>query len=92
MSTITPLGDPARHFWMTRSVARAMGISFSEAMAEGKISERGYADMVTRCRQCAFVQDCESWLGRQCQRAETAPDCCPHAALFQELKKTARGV
>ena len=33
MGVVQPLGDPAMHFWLTRSVARAMGLSLSEAMA-----------------------------------------------------------
>ncbi len=37
------LGDPARHFWLTRSVARTMGISLSEAMAVGHLSAPDYA-------------------------------------------------
>lgn len=90
MSNIQPLGDPARHFWMTRSVARAMGVSLSEAMIEGKLSEADYADMVTRCRQCLFVPDCQDWLADQSRGTATAPDCCQHAALFQSLKDVAR--
>ena len=27
MGIVEPLGDPAKHFWLTRSVARAMGLS-----------------------------------------------------------------
>ncbi|SHK16654.1 hypothetical protein SAMN05444000_12075 [Shimia gijangensis] len=90
MSNVTPLGDPARHFWMTRSVARAMGVSLSEAMAEDRLSHRNYADLVTRCRQCHFVQECENWLSRQVDRADCAPGCCQHAALFDSLKDVAR--
>ena len=91
MSNVLPLGDPARHFWMTRSVARAMGVSLSEAMAEGTLSQKGYADLVTRCRACHFVEECQAWLGQQCTRADAAPECCQHAALFQHLKLSASG-
>ena len=89
MTKVLQLGDPARHFWMTRSVARAMGLSLSEAMAEGHLSHKTYADLVTRCRTCQFVQECEAWLGQQCRRAEAAPECCQHAALFEGLKQAA---
>lgn len=90
MSNVTPLGDPTRHFWMTRSVARALGVSLSEAMVEGRLSKQGYADMVTRCRQCRFVHECESWLSQQVDRADSAPVCCQHATLFESLKDVAR--
>lgn len=91
MSNVVPLGDPARHFWMTRSVARAMGVSLSEAMAEGSLSQKDYADLVTRCRSCHFVDECQDWLGHQCTRSAAAPECCQHAALFQHLKHAASG-
>ncbi len=55
MGIVSPLGDPAKHFWLTRSVARAMGLSLSEAMAEDRLSALDYADLVTRCRTCQRV-------------------------------------
>lgn len=90
MSKMEPLGDPARHFWMTRSVARVLGVSFSEAMASGHISQKEYADLVTRCRQCQFVDTCERWLAQQSTRAEVAPECCMHGDLFETLKQRAK--
>ncbi|GAA6163952.1 hypothetical protein NBRC116590_16560 [Pelagimonas sp. KU-00592-HH] len=90
MSKIQPLGDPARHFWMTRSMARVLGLSLSEAMADGRLSQKGYADLVTRCRQCHHVAACEHWLGQQGGHAEAAPECCVHAQLFHSLKDEAR--
>ena len=90
MSNIKPLGDPARHFWMTRSVARKIGVSLSEALVEGKLSQKGYADLVTRCRQCQSVKECEQWLAQPDQFAECVPDHCQHAALFDSLKDVAR--
>ncbi len=89
MSKMEPLGDPARHFWMTRSVARVMGLSLSEAMAEGHLTQKGYADLVTNCRRCTHVADCEYWLAHQAGRAEKAPEGCLHAQLFEKLKDVA---
>lgn len=89
MSNVVPLGDPARHFWMTRSVARAMGLSLTEAMAEGTLSQKAYADLLTRCRSCRFVTECEAWLGQPCTGIRPAPDCCQHGALFDHLKVSA---
>ncbi len=90
MSNITRLGDPARHFWMTRSVARKIGVSLSEAMVEGKLSQKDYADLVTRCRQCPSVTECEQWLAQPDQFADCVPDHCQHAALFESLKDVAK--
>ncbi|WP_372887229.1 DUF6455 family protein [Shimia sp.] len=90
MNVVLPLGDPERHFWMTRSVARAMGVSLGEAMASGSLSPKEYADMVTRCRRCRFVDTCEAWLAHNSLDATAAPDCCQHADLFAALKRAAR--
>ena len=89
MSKIEPLGDPARHFWMTRSVARVMGVSLSDAMAEGHLTTKGYANLVTNCRRCTHVDACEYWLAHQAGEAEAAPEGCLHARLFEELKDVA---
>jgi hypothetical protein len=86
MGAIFPLGDPARHFWLTRSVARSMGLNFSEAMSEGRISANGYADLVTRCRKCPCVGQCEAWLAQAGINATEAPPHCPNAHVLNALK------
>lgn len=90
MDNVLPLGDPARHFWMTRSMARALGVSLSEAMIEGRLSQKAYADLVTRCRRCKSVDACEDWLAHHSHDACSAPSCCQHAHLFETLKHVAR--
>ncbi len=87
MASVLQLGDPVKHFWMTRSVARAMGVSLSEAMAEGRLSASAYEKMVTQCRSCGRVRDCETWLGAQVCPATQAPECCKNAPFFDELKE-----
>ncbi|SHH63404.1 DUF6455 family protein [Marivita hallyeonensis] len=76
------MGDEELHFWITRSVARVMGISFSDAISNGHISTQDYADMVTNCRMCARVKNCQRWLAEQCDLSHTAPaGCCNSKAL-----------
>ncbi len=82
---IAPLGDPAVHFWLTRSMARTLGVSFSEAMACGALSAADYAKMVTDCRKCPCVGDCQAWLGAQGGLAMEAPEFCCHAKVLLEL-------
>ncbi|TCL08854.1 hypothetical protein BXY66_0895 [Shimia isoporae] len=82
---IAHLGDPATHFWLTRSMARVVGVSFSEAMATGVMSAADYAQMVTRCRQCPYVQDCQAWLGAQQGVSACAPEFCRHAKTLSDL-------
>lgn len=86
---IERLGDPARHFWMTRSVARAMGVSLSEAMADGHLTKEDYAAMVTQCRRCALVAHCEIWLAGQTSLADLAPEGCLNGDLMNGLKPVA---
>ena len=86
MSNIEHLGDPVQHFWLTRSVARSLGVSLSEAMAEGTLSARGYADMVTRCRRCAHVDACLEWLGDSNKSGTQAPESCVNAELLNGLR------
>lgn len=86
MGRIIPLGDPALHFWLTRSVARSMGLNLSEAMAEGALHPQEYAEMVTKCRQCPFVLECQQWLAKHGSGAECAPETCLNAAQLNSLK------
>lgn len=82
------LGDPATHFWLTRSMARTMGVSFSEAMACGALSAAEYASMVTQCRKCPNVEACQTWLGAQDGSAKKAPAFCCHVRRLHELTET----
>ncbi|SHM09447.1 hypothetical protein SAMN05443432_104385 [Roseovarius litoreus] len=79
------LGDPTRHFWLTRSVARAMNLNLSEAMAHGYLSARAYSDMITRCRTCQHVESCELWLASSAGGARCAPAHCVHADILNDL-------
>ena len=86
MGVVFSLGDPARHFWLTRSVARSMGINLSEEMSAGHLSAHDYAQMVTQCRKCPFVAQCENWLAHSGAGADQAPECCANAAMLNGLK------
>ncbi|UYV38213.1 DUF6455 family protein [Rhodobacteraceae bacterium D3-12] len=83
---VLPLGDPVTHFWLTRSVARAMGISLSEAMADGKLTTQAYSGMVTTCRQCPFVAACQQWLATEAVPLCQAYEACPNKAQLQRLQ------
>lgn len=85
MGALFPMGDPAKHFWLTRSVARSMGLNFSEALCDGRISPQGYAKLVTQCRKCSCVTQCEQWLAQAGIAADTAPSHCPNAPILNDL-------
>ena len=82
------LGDAELHFWLTRSVAKVMGISLSEAMASGRLTAQDYAAMVTECRECPLVQSCQCWLGEQRALAKSAPPGCANANQLKALAQT----
>ncbi len=85
MNTVVRLGDPARHFWITRGVARAMGLSLGDAMADGRLTSDEYARMVTRCRTCPHVADCENWLAHNPGPTGAAPKMCCNAETLERL-------
>lgn len=80
------LGAIERHFWLTRSVARTLGVSLSEAMATGRLSARDYAAMVTSCRACTRREICEQWLASRQDRPSRAPAHCAHAETLDRLR------
>ena len=87
--TAAMLGDPNRHFYMARGVARVMGVNLSDALADGRLSPEAYATMITRCRGCALVEACEDWLSRTPESASPPPGCCL-ARTLQQLRAGCR--
>lgn len=80
-------GDPGLHFWLTRSVAKVMGVSLSEEMARDRLSAQDYASMVSACRQCVLVKSCQCWLGDQKAFAKTPPPGCVNGDIMQNLAR-----
>ena len=80
------LGDVEKHFWLTRSVARCMNVSLTEAMADGRLTPDRYAELVTRCRASNCSGQCAIWLSEQQSEAHAAPDFCANADLLNALK------
>lgn len=75
-------GDIDLHFWITRAMARKMGVNFSEAMHEGRLSQIGFTDLITRCRVCDKAQECLAYLSETDGPLTRAPDgCCNEDAL-----------
>lgn len=82
----TDLGEIDQHFWLTRSVARVMGVNLSEAMAEGRLTPAGYCEMVTRCRAGGCRDACEMWLACQTDKASEPPRGCPLRDVLTPLR------
>ncbi|WP_171239622.1 DUF6455 family protein [Ruegeria sp. HKCCA5491] len=81
------LGDIEKHFWLTRSVARSLDVSLTEAIADKQISPTLYAEMVTRCRASPCTERCMAWLAERQTTAKSAPKFCANADILNSLKK-----
>lgn len=81
-------GDADLHFWLTRSVGRCIGLNFSAAMDEGRLSAEDYMGLVHACRSCGNVQSCQHWLGGQHKALGRArpPEFCRNAHVLESLR------
>jgi hypothetical protein len=84
---VLPLGDPDRHFWLARSVARLMQIDFHAAIIHGDLDRETYRGLINRCRTCRRVTACEAWLALSCGRADAPPEGCVIAPDLIALKQ-----
>lgn len=73
------------HYWITRGLARRLGVDLIEAVHCEMLTRADLAEMVDRCRQCSSVQGCLAYLAENPDRAPTPPDWCRNAALLSEL-------
>jgi len=77
-----PLGDENRHYWLAVSMAKATGTDLQAALEEGRISHADWADLVTKCRGCTWVEGCACWLAKQDAGNADIPDACVNSAFF----------
>ena len=75
-------------FWLTRSIGRSIGLSFSDAMEEGRLTPEEFASLVLRCHGCRHEERCKAWLANAGgpKGASRAPEFCPNADALQALK------
>ena len=87
-----PLGDKLRHFWLAQRMAKEGGVDLAQAQEEGLLNQENWAEMVQRCRGCAWVDGCERWLKALEQGRDLPGDCVNHkefAALRDRLSEGA---
>lgn len=80
----------SRHFWITRGVARSMGLDLGKAVDTGALSVDRYEEMVTRCANCALVENCIEWLARPQNCASTPPPGCAISDSLVRLSRLQR--
>jgi len=79
------MGDAREHFWLMMRMSKTVGLDLGEALREGRLSDGGYAESITRCRRCDSAESCAAWLD-QTESAANAPAYCRNAAVFDGLK------
>lgn len=81
---VRPLGDEKRHYWLALGMAQASGADLQRALEEGRITHGDWAEVVTRCRGCAWTEGCACWLAAQDGAASASvPQACPNATFFE---------
>lgn len=89
MGVVVSLGDPDRHFWLVRSVARVMDLDLGAALERGQMHSDDYRAIINRCRTCALVEACQNWLAESGGLSETPPTGCVVATDLTVLKRNA---
>lgn len=79
-------GNTDLHFWITRGMARRMGVNLTEAVHDGFLTQAEFADMITRCRECAGVDGCMSYLSDNDRATGSAPDWCCNRSILNNLR------
>lgn len=82
-------GNIDLHFWITRGMARRMGVNLTEAMHDGFLTQADFATMLNRCRECSGTDGCMAYLSGSGQGPDSAPDWCRNGAILHELSALA---
>jgi hypothetical protein len=80
------LGYPEapRAWWLTRGMARLIGVNLPQAVVEGWLSREELATLVMRCESCTCHGPCDSWLA-QPSHDEAVPGFCPNKPGLEAL-------
>jgi len=79
------------HFWLTRGMARRMGVNLTEALQQGLITREDYADIIARCRACSDTEACLEFLAEHRESIQQPPEGCMDAQVLSELRSLAEG-
>lgn len=79
-------GNIDLHFWITRGMARRMGVNLTQAMHDGCLTQADFAEMVARCRGCSGAAGCLAFLSEPGAQG-SAPDWCYNATVLRELSE-----
>lgn len=81
-----PLGETGVHYWRVQRMAKSCDVNTARAAADGRLDQKAWADMVQRCRGCAWVDGCERWLHSTEYETDVAPpNTCLNADILTAL-------
>lgn len=83
-------GDIDLNFWLTRSLARRMGVNLTETMHHGFLTQEDFARMISSCRCCVHGAARMSFLSENKGPADTAPGYCCNGEILSELSALMR--
>lgn len=80
------LGYPEapRAWWLTRGMARLVGVNLPQAVVDGWLSREELSALVMRCESCTCHGRCDSWLA-QSGDAHEMPGFCPNKPGLEAL-------
>ena len=67
--------DAPRAWWLTRGMARIIGVNLPQAVLDGWLGRSELAGLITRCDGCSQSSQCNDWLARSA-RASGLPEWC----------------
>lgn len=80
----TPLGPVKDHFWLMTGMAKSADVDLAAALSDGRITQDGYADLVTACRQCSDPGRCKRVMD-SVDGHPSVPTYCENADIFADL-------
>lgn len=78
------------NFWLTRALAKRLGVNLTEAMHHGFLTQQDFAGMITDCRRCAEHDGCLRFLAEMDGALEEPPAFCHNAQILRELAALVR--
>ncbi|MEM7641372.1 MAG: DUF6455 family protein [Pseudomonadota bacterium] len=81
-----PLGDTRTHLMLLRNMAAETGADPVLAFDAGRIGPEDWAEAVTRCRDCRWVDGCQRWLETPADRPRDVPGQCANARMLEAIK------
>lgn len=81
-----PLGEIRTHLNLIRTMAAETGADPEGAFDRGEIGAGDWAEAVTRCRDCRWVEGCRTFLAHPAERPRDVPAACANAEMLRVLR------